>query len=122
MTDSIATAFFDAIEHGDLGAVRALYAPEARIWHNTDGIEQTVDQNLVLLEAFVGRTTTRSYLDRRLHHFAGGFVQQHRLSAIRHDGRAAELHAAIICKIDSGRITRLDEYLDSSAVAQFRNG
>ena len=44
--DALAARFFAAIEAGDIDAIRAIYAPDARIWHNTDGIEfpgQTVD-------------------------------------------------------------------------------
>lgn len=120
-TAAIAAAFFDAIERGDLPAVRKLYADHALVWHNTDNAQQTVDENLALLGAFIGRTVSRAYVDRRLHLFAGGFVQQHRLCATKQDGSTVELHAAIICQVDEEHIVRLDEYLDSAAVTRFRN-
>ena len=52
--------------------------------------------------------------------FPGGFVQQHTLKGVRQDGSKAELIAAIICQVKDGKITRLDEYFDSAAVAKFR--
>lgn len=87
-TAAIAAAFFDAIERGDLPAVRKLYAGHALVWHNTDNAQQTVDENLALLGAFIGRTVSRAYVDRRLQLFAGGLcssidcAQQSRMAAL----------------------------------------
>ena len=50
----VAERFFTAVESGDLEAVRAIYAPDARIWHNHDRKEQTVEENLKVL-AWVAR-------------------------------------------------------------------
>jgi len=53
--------------------------------------------------------------------FPGGFVQQHVLKGKRvHDDGAVRLPCAIICKVENGKITRLDEYFDSAHVAEFR--
>jgi ketosteroid isomerase-like protein len=41
--------FFAAIETGDIDLVRAIYAPDALIWHNDDLIEQPVEENLKVL-------------------------------------------------------------------------
>ncbi len=52
-----------------------------------------------------------------------GFVQQHVLRATLPGGGAFELPACIVIDLDGdGRITRLDEYLDSAAVAVLRRG
>jgi ketosteroid isomerase-like protein len=117
---ALATAFFDAVEAGDLAAVRACYAPDARIWHNTDDAEQTVDVNIALLAAFVARTRRRRYADRRLAVFAGGFVQQHRLIATRMDASEEAMPAAIVCRVEGGLIQRLDEYFDAAQVERMR--
>jgi len=45
----IAEKFFRAIEAGDVDAIRAIYAPDAVIWHNNDQLEQSVDDNLRVL-------------------------------------------------------------------------
>ena len=121
-TLELAKTFFDAAERGDIGALKACYAPNAKIWHNTDELEQTPDDNAKTLEAFVARISNRRYDDRRTHEFPGGFVQQHTLTGIKaKDGTAVRLPACIVCAVENGRITRLDEYFDSAAVARFRS-
>ena len=119
-TTELATRFFDAIEAGDVEAVKACYAPNARIWHNTDGLEQGPGDNAEVLAAMVKHFAERVYDERRLTVFAGGFVQQHVLRAVRkRDGALVELAACLVCQVSDGRITRLDEYFDSAAVDAF---
>jgi ketosteroid isomerase-like protein len=125
MTDeamrALAKRFFDCVEAGDVDGLVACYAPDARIWHNTDRLEQTAAENEATLKGMVKRIHDREYADRRLQVFPGGFVQQHVLKGTRaHDGERLELPACIVCEVKDGRITRLDEYFDSAAVAQFR--
>ncbi len=119
---ALAKRFFDAVEEGDIAALYDCYAPNVRIWHNTDDAEQTRDENAEVLKGFVGRIASGVYADRRLEVFAGGFVQQHRLRGVRKDGVAVELAACVICQVADGKITRLDEYFDSAQVAVFRAG
>lgn len=114
---AVATRFFAAIEHGDIDTVRAIYAPDAVIWHNTDEHGSTVEENLQVLSDFVQRIRERRYENRRVEVFAGGFVQQHLLTGIRADGVRLRLPACLVCTVRNGRITRLDEYFDSVAVA-----
>ena len=118
---SLAKEFFDAVERGDVGKLASIYAPGAKIWHNTDGLEQTPEDNVATLKGFVARIADRRYQDRRLQVFPGGFVQQHTLTGRRTlDNQAVALTACIVCAVENGRITRLDEYFDSAAVARFR--
>lgn len=127
MTDSpeaiaaLARRFFDAIEAGDIAAMRASLSDGAEIWHNTDELIVTPDQTAQTLTGMVQRITGIHYADRRLTAFPGGFVQQHVLTGKRrHDGVAVRLPCAIICRVDGGLITRIDEYFDSAHVATFR--
>lgn len=121
MTDAVALAkrFFDAIEAGDVETVADCYAQEAVIWHNTDGIETSKADNLKVLGLFVKHLPGRRYEDRRTHAIPGGFVQQHRLTRPRADGTTAEVTACIVCRIEDGRITRLDEYFDAGQIEAF---
>ena len=48
---------------------------------------------------------------------ADGFVQQHVLVATNRAGQRIEVPACIVIVIEDGKITRLDEYLDSASVA-----
>ena len=116
---ALAKRFFDAVEAGDIETVHGCYAPDARIWHNTDGAEQSRDDNARTLRGFARLISNRVYAERRLHVFDGGFVQQHELRGVRPDGVAVRLTACIVCAVADGQITRLDEYFDSAQVAQF---
>ncbi len=119
---SLAKRFFDGLEAGNIGILREVYAPEVGIWHNTDNLVQTLAENEATLTGFISRISERKYDERQVHAFPGGFVQQHVLRGTRKDGERVSLHAVIICQVKDGRITRLDEYFDSAAVANFRKG
>jgi ketosteroid isomerase-like protein len=121
-TDAIldlAERFFTAVERGDLEAVRALYAPEALIWHNHDGKEQTVEQNLRVLAWVARHLPGRRYRVRRRVAIPGGFLQQHVLEGETRNGPFS-MPACIVCEVAGGRITRLEEYLDSAQAGHLR--
>ena len=117
MTD-VADRLFAAIEAGDLEAVRALYAPGAVVWHNTDGAEQTAEENLTVLRWVIDHLADRRYEEVRRSPTASGFVQQHVLRCTRADGERVEVPACLVVTVAGGRITRLEEYLDSAHVAR----
>jgi ketosteroid isomerase-like protein len=117
----LAKHFFDCVEKGDVDGLVACYAPDAKIWHNTDGVEQSPEDNRQTLKGMAARIVDRLYDERRVHVFPEGFVHQHVLRGTRkHDGQRVSLSACIICQVKDGKITRLDEYFDSAAVAEFR--
>ncbi|MBP6011530.1 MAG: nuclear transport factor 2 family protein [Alphaproteobacteria bacterium] len=115
MTDALAVAerFFSAIEKGDIDAVRAIYAPNARIWHNHDRKDQTVEENLRILSWMSKNLTNKRYQVQRRVAIPGGFLQQHVLLA-ETAGGPFEMPACIIVEVNNGRIARLEEYLDSA--------
>jgi ketosteroid isomerase-like protein len=115
----LAARFFTAAECGDIETVRSIYAPEARIWHNHDGTEQTVEQNLRVLAWLARRLPGRRYRVKRRVAIPGGFLQQHVLEGDTATG-AFVMPACIICEVAGGRITRLEEYLDSAQAAHLR--
>lgn len=116
-TDALATSFFDAIERGDLDRVRAAYAPDAVVWHNTDRQEQDVEANLRVLAWVVRNISERQYGDVQRAVLDDGFVQQHVLSGVGPNGARFAMPAMMRVWIRDGLITRLDEYLDSAQVA-----
>src|SRR5271169_5754121 len=105
-TRQLAESFFNAIERGDLAAVQAIYAPDAIIWHNTDGRAMQAEENLETLESFISHVPERRYTRRRLDVFEGGFVEQHLLKGTLPDGREVSLSACVVCKVRDGKITR----------------
>lgn len=117
---ALARRFVAAIEAGDIDAVREIYAPDARIWHNHDGREQGREDNLKVLGWMVKTFKARKYLVRDLQPTPEGFVQQHVLEAETLDGRQLRLPACLVVAVKDGRITRLDEYFDSAALGPLK--
>lgn len=119
-TRALAKRFFDSIEAGDIETVKDCYTDDAVIWHNFDRAEQSRADNIATLTGMVGRLSDREYGERRVIVFDGGFVQQHVLSATRKDGQRLSMPGILVCQVRDGRICRIDEYLDSADVAEFR--
>lgn len=117
---ALAQRFFDAIEAGDIATVESCYTDDAVVWHNFDRLEQSRADNIATLTGMVGRLSDRVYGDRRVIPFDGGFVQQHVLSATRKDGQRLSMPGILVCQVRDGKISRIDEYLDSADVAEFR--
>jgi ketosteroid isomerase-like protein len=115
-TDTIASEFFAAIERGDLDAVRELYSPEARIWHNVTGQSQTREDNLSLLRYFTGRVSERRYEVLAREFFPGGFVQRHVLHGKLESGELVAAPVCVVVHVSRGKIERLFEYLDPAGV------
>lgn len=115
-----AERFVGAIQTGDTATVRACYAPDAKLWHNTDNVEQTPDQNMKVLEWFIRTLPDRNYRVVRREPLPDGFLQQHVLEATLPDGTKWAMDACVVVKIENGVITRLDEYMDSAKSAQLR--
>lgn len=112
-----AARYIGAVQAGDMDAVRACYAPDAKLWHNTDGIEQTVEENMKLLAWMIRMIPERNYRIVRREALADGFVQQHVLEANLPNGEAWTMEACAVVRVKDGVIVRLDEYIDS---AQFK--
>ena len=116
----LADRFFAAIPKGDIETLRAIYAPDARIWHNHDQATQSVEQNLQVLAWVVKNIAGLRYEEIRRHATPTGFVQQHVLRGRAPNGTPLEVPACIVCAVAGGRITRLDEYLDSAQLEALR--
>jgi ketosteroid isomerase-like protein len=110
--DDIGNRLVAAIMAADVDSVRAIYAPDAAIWHNFDQVDQTVDQNLATLTDMHHRATNLQYTQIRRFASPGGFVQQHVLVGDAKFG-PMEMPAMIRFWVADGRITRLEEYLDT---------
>jgi uncharacterized protein len=113
---AIADRLFSAITRGDVDAVRALYAPDVRVWHNNDNVEQTAEQNLMVLGWVTTHIKGLRYDDVRCQATASGFVQQHVLRGTVGAGVAVEIPACLVVTVRDTLITRIDEYLDSQHI------
>jgi uncharacterized protein len=116
----IADRLLAGIGAADEAVLRQVYAPDALIWHNFDQAEQTVDQNLGTLHDLHRRVANLEYTDIRRFVSPGGFVQQHVLTGDAKGGRL-NMPAMIRFWVEDGRITRLEEYLDTAqAMVMYR--
>ena len=116
----LADSLVAAIEAGDTDALRQIYAPIAGIWHNFDQVTQTVDENLATLGWLIERLPERRYDIVRRERLADGFLQQHVLVGTTRRGDRLELPACLVVRVEAGRITRLEEYLDPAQAAVLR--
>ena len=103
-----------AVMAGNLDEVRNIYAPDAIIWHNSDNVEQSVNENLAVLGWVVKNISNRRYEEILRQRTDTGFVQQHVFRGTAPNGKLIEMRACLICTVKDGRVTRLDEYLDSA--------
>ena len=118
--DQLASRFFQALERGDVAAVGECYAPDATVWHNYDQLEQPRDANLRVLRWVVDNVAGLRYEDVRRVVLDDGFVQQHVLRGTAPNGTPLEVPAMMRVMVADGRITRLEEYLDTAQVAVLR--
>jgi uncharacterized protein len=120
VSEELVAGFFTALEAGDIETLRAIYAPDALIWHNDDLLEQTVEDNLKVLQGLHRAVTGLRYDVVRRAAVADGVLQQHVLRGTLKNGAAVELHAAMYLQVRDGHITRIEEYLDSAKRASIR--
>jgi uncharacterized protein len=118
----LADRLIAAIQSRDVDAIRNdIYAPDVRIWHNTDEQEQTLDENVRVLK-WIGRNVTDlRYEDVRRQITANGFVQQHALCGTTVGGVELRIAACLVVGVADGRIVRIDEYVDSAALSGLSN-
>ncbi|MFI5662403.1 nuclear transport factor 2 family protein [Streptomyces sp. NPDC051684] len=118
--DRLIDRFLAAIEAGDIDTVRSLYAPHAVIWHNDDLVEQSVEDNLKVLRGLHRTVADLRYEVVRRARLDDGALQQHVLHGTLPGGVPVTLHAAMYLRVEDGRISRIDEYLDSAHRATIR--
>ena len=121
MTDSeireLCHRFFDAYQDRRVDELAELYAPDCVVWHNVFGRETSGRENLAALPEGYTKQRRRTYDDRIVNTFEGGFVIQYTLAGVQHDGHRGALWICIVGLCRNGKITRIDEYMDSSKFA-----
>jgi ketosteroid isomerase-like protein len=111
--------FLDAYENRRVDELAAIYAPDCIVWHNVFGRETSGSDNLAALPAGSAQQRRRSYDDRSIDTFEGGFVVRYTLAGVQHSGHRGALWICIVALCRDGRITRIDEYMDSGKFAQW---
>jgi ketosteroid isomerase-like protein len=102
-------------EQNDVDAIAACYAPNARIWHNFDEVEQSVEEQLGATRWLNERLKNLKYEIVSRDFFDGGYVQQYVVhGTIANGGDAFRMPLCMHVTVRDGRISRLEEYLDSA--------
>jgi ketosteroid isomerase-like protein len=109
----LAHRFFDAIEARDLKTMAALYDDGLQFWFNATDRTSSKAENLAAVEAGNPRHRRRLYNERIINTFDGGFVMQYTLNITQHSGAKTTLFPCVVVLCKDGRITRIDEYIDS---------
>lgn len=113
----ICERFFDAYEAKRVDVLDDLYSDDCIIWHNVYGKDTTREDNLAAMRADTGQRR-RTYNDRVVNTFSDGFVIQYSLNGVMHSGHVGPaLWICIVGKVSNGKITPIDEYMDSSKFA-----
>ena len=105
--------FFDALEARDVKTIASLYHDDLAFWFNVTDATTTRAQNLDTLAAGYARHRRRTYSDRIINTFDGGFVMQYTLNIVQHSGQKSVLFPCVVVQCKDGQITRMDEYIDS---------
>jgi ketosteroid isomerase-like protein len=113
--NALANRMARAYEQNDTDAVAACYAPDARIWHNFDGVEQTVQDQLGAMRWLNEKLKNLKYEIVSRNFFDGGYVQQYVVhGTLANGGGAFRMPLCMSVTVRDGRVARLDEYLDSA--------
>ena len=104
-----------AYEQNDTDAIAACYTTDARIWHNIDGLEQSVEEQLGATRWLNEQLKNLRYEIVSRHSFDGGYFQQYIVhGTLAHGGEPFSMPLCMSVTVRDGRIARLDEYLDSA--------
>ncbi len=115
-TSLLLDAFFEAITRGDIDAIGTLYADDVEVWHNVTGnaLDKTASPELLRFWSSNVQGMRYEILERHL--FPGGVVQRHVVHG-NANGSELAVDVCIVFHVSNGRIVRIFEYLDPSAVA-----
>jgi uncharacterized protein len=111
-TIELAQRFVRALNQKDEAAIRQIYAPDARIWHNFDDKYQTIDENMKGMYWMHKRLSGINYDVVRQVELPDGYLQEHVLRGKLASGEDFAMAACVICTVKDGRVTSLREYLD----------
>lgn len=109
--------FFDALESRDVETIEGLYADGMEFWINVTGQAKPREESLKATREGYARHRRRTYNDRIINTFKTGFIVQYTLNIVRHDGQQSAFWACVVAQCRDGKITRMEEYIDSGKFA-----
>ena len=116
-TRELCNRFFDAYQDRRVDELAKIYSDDCIVWHNVFGKDTSGKDNLAALPKSYEGQRRRTYNDRQIDVFEGGFVIRYTLHGVQHSGHRGALWICIVGLCRDGKITRIDEYMDSGKFA-----
>lgn len=114
--NDVADRLFDAFVAHDLDAVVGMMAPDAVVVQN--GNSMGVAEAMVMIESLEGVIGDHRYEEVRRVVGAQAIVEEHRVRSTTPGGHEVDLVACVVVRVDAdGKITSLDEYVDTAPLA-----
>lgn len=114
--EALVEEFFAAIENGDQSTLERLYAEDAGVWHNFDGVTQTRAEGIQTLMQFAAAAESK-YVMNECFVVGDTVIRRHDIHVrMRASGARNVIPVAIFITVRDGKIVRIYEYLDSSHV------
>jgi ketosteroid isomerase-like protein len=109
---SIVDQFFGALLTGDQATCEALFTDDGVVWHNYSQVEQPKSEAIAELAGLAMVNPTFEMVGRDI--LPDGLVQRHVIHISVPDGGTVSIPAIQRVTVSGGRISRIDEYMDSA--------
>jgi ketosteroid isomerase-like protein len=113
----LATTLFDAVVTANGRILREVYSEQAVLKSYAGGGELSVDEVVDLVKQLIDQIPDYAYVDVRCSATVTGFVRQHSIKGTSPNGDLFEIPVCCVATVEAGRITLLEEYGDSAAMA-----
>ena len=114
---AVAVDYAAATRSGDLDALALVCEPDAVVWHNHDDRVVDLGQSNRMLGWLHGNVDGLDWVDVAVTPTAEGFVWRAILVGMAQGGPLRAHTCMVVTLSSAGRVARMDEYLDSAAVA-----
>jgi ketosteroid isomerase-like protein len=114
---ALAERLVEAAANGRLDEIRRAYSPDAVIWHNVNGREESLEENMRAFAVLAAKISDLRYTKLRLRPFDGGFLQQHTLVG-RVGDKKLTLDACLVFTVRDGKLRRCEEYFDGAQLSR----
>jgi ketosteroid isomerase-like protein len=113
---AVQKAYADASRRGDVDTIAALSEPDAVVWHNHDGETISAEQSRKTVRWLHRTMPDVSWDDVAVLPTPDGFVWQATMTGTAPRG-PLRVHTCVVVTLSAaGKVTRVDEYLDSGAL------
>ena len=109
---AIAEQFIRAIDAEDVDVIRGLYAEDAKIWHDFDGVEQDPATNIQMLTTLRKAIPDIRWVMTRVEPLPRGFLLTYDLTMTLGD-RDLKIPSCVIGTVVDGSITKIEEWVNT---------